>query len=170
MATPLGAATIPTMNLRIARPPSRPTLALSLAATLLLAGCQSDAQEKYRRLVESHASVDGVVVRADCGGHGRVVYAFVASGVEHRAVAGHGDIRCDAVREGDAVTVYFDPRHPEVNTVLRPEVAYEQSQGSVWAALGAVGGVMLLAIGIARITGGPKRSRLAAGDDQGNVK
>ena len=102
--------------------------ALTMGAALALSGCYNAAPE-YRRLVESNVSIAGTIAAVDCGNHGLVIYSFVAPDGEHRARAPRDMFDCRTTRPGDAVTVYYDPARPRVNTLLSPEVAYAQARG-----------------------------------------
>lgn len=102
--------------------------ALAVAASLLLAGCYNDAHD-YRALIDSNATAAGQVVYVDCHSHGLVVVSFEAQGHEYRLKAPLGTLDCHSAHRGDPVTVYYDPAHPQVNTMLWPADAYERARG-----------------------------------------
>jgi hypothetical protein len=118
---------------------------IALGATLALSGCYNAAPE-YRRLVESNATIAGKIAYVDCANHGQVVYSFVASDGEHRARAPGGMFDCRAAQRGDPVTVYYDPAHAQVNTLLSPQEAYEEARGWFVPAPVVVIGAPLLVI------------------------
>ncbi|MCK9684579.1 DUF3592 domain-containing protein [Scleromatobacter humisilvae] len=142
---------------------------LVVGASLLLTGCYNDAHE-YRRLVESNATVAGSVADVDCGSHGLVIYSFVANGVEHRAKAPASLIRCDSARKGDPVTVFYDPAHPEVNTLLTPQQAYEQRRGWYMPDVAVVAGMPLFIVAFSLFAYARRQRPARAGEAQGNVK
>ena len=142
---------------------------LVVGASLPLTGCYNDAHE-YRHLVESNATVAGVVAYVDCHSHGLVIYSFVANGGEHRARAPSGMIRCDSARKGDPVTVFYDPAHPEVNTLLTPQQAYEQARGWYVPDLVFIIGMPLFLIAFSVFSHARDQRPTGAGKPQGNVK
>ena len=142
---------------------------LVVGASLLLTGCYNDAHE-YRRLVESNASIAGTVAYVDCSSHGLVIYSFVANGGEHRARAPSGMIRCDSARKGDPVTVFYDPAHPEVNTLLAPQQAYEQARGWYVPDLVFIVGMPLFIVAFSMFSHARGQRPTRARQPQGNVK
>ena len=93
----------------------------------VLIGCSS-RQQDLELLVSRNAVTDASITGQDCRDHGRIYFKFESEGrTIHGSTTDLSDKRCSEYLPGQKIQVFFDPRNPEVNSVLSPSVAYDHA-------------------------------------------
>lgn len=89
---------------------------------MTLSGCAAQVAP-WQQLVARNTTITGTVGSADCANHGKVTYRFKANGREFTNSSYGVDRPCAEIKQGDAITVYYDPTSPSVNTPMSPPKA-----------------------------------------------
>jgi hypothetical protein len=72
---------------------------------------------RYWRMLQDGQATHAMVVRTACDNHGSVFYRFEVGGREYAGAgnAGFGTLRCDHLKAGDQIAVYYLPSDPNVS-------------------------------------------------------
>lgn len=139
-----------------------------LLASLLAFFVPSDHVAIWKALEARHASATGTIVDIDCDDYEKVSYRFAVNGVEFDGSFHHvHDEPCLRRSIGDAITIYYAPGMPYINTPITPAQTVRLFQrrqknrlllaealllvaGIVWAAGGALAALRSFVPGVRR--------------------
>jgi hypothetical protein len=104
----------------------------------------------HRRFALEGVSTLARVVETTCGNHATFVYDFAARGRSHRSRGGdgYGNPRCEDLRPGDTVRIWYLPAAPDQSVAGEP--AQRQSNEAMTFAVGALWFALFLALYIWR--------------------
>jgi hypothetical protein len=107
-----------------------------LVAAFWLALSHLGGTEKYAQLARDGVPAEAVVVRPDCANHATFVYRFEVGGrdFESRDHSSSGGRKCDSLRVGEIVGVFYLPTDPSVNMVGNPQNALRSERAFVLVA------------------------------------